>query len=211
MFHKKFIKVVLTILATIIISTGANAQTTPNERQARQMFDKAYNLVFGPQGSRLHYDVNILGLYKTNGTIWYKDKKAKFIENRYLSWTDGVTYYLVDKKKKVVEVHRNDSDDKDQYSKEFKFNPEDYTYNVEAVDEGYQLTLKAKPGKKGMKEIKGIIDRKTYAPKSLKIKVKMIWARIKISDFQSGNIDDSIFIFPKEQYKDYPVVDKRKK
>ena len=204
-------KVVLTILTTILISTGANAQLTPNEKQARQMFDRTYNMVFGPQGSTLHYDVNILGLYKTNGTIWYKDKKAKFIESRYLSWTDGVTYYLVDKKKKVVEVHRNDSDNKDQYSKEFKFTPDDYTYNVEVVAEGYQLTLKAKPGKKGMKEIKAIIDRKTYAPISLKIKVKMIWARIKISNFRSGKIDDNIFVFPKSQFSDYPFVDKRKK
>ena len=40
-----------------------------NEQQARQIFDKAYNQVFGPQGSTLHYDVNIIGIYKTNGTI----------------------------------------------------------------------------------------------------------------------------------------------
>ena len=43
-----------------------------NARQAREMFDKVYQKTFGPQGSKLSYSVNIIGLYKTSGTIWLK-------------------------------------------------------------------------------------------------------------------------------------------
>ena len=53
------------------------AQETANSRQARRIFNSAYQQVFGEKGATLHYDVNITGLYKTHGTIWYKGKKSK--------------------------------------------------------------------------------------------------------------------------------------
>ena len=64
------------VLLYLIIIAGVlnmTAQTTTAPNEARQTFDKVYNMVFGPQGSTLRYDVNIIGLYKTHGTIWYKD------------------------------------------------------------------------------------------------------------------------------------------
>ena len=60
-----------------------------------------------------------------------------------------------------------------------------------------------------MKIIKALIDKKTRAPISLKIKVAFFWANIKISNFKSGNIDNNIFVFPKNQYKTYTFIDKR--
>jgi hypothetical protein len=47
-----------------------HAQDTPNARQARRIFNSAYQQVFGEQGASLRYDVNITGIYKTHGTIW---------------------------------------------------------------------------------------------------------------------------------------------
>ena len=40
------------------------AQETANSRQARRIFNSAYQQVFGEKGATLHYDVNITGLYK---------------------------------------------------------------------------------------------------------------------------------------------------
>ena len=55
------------------------------------------------------------------------------------------------------------------------------------------------------------MDRKTYAPISLKVKVAFIWTTIKISDFSAGNISDETFVFPRKRYeKGYKFVDKRK-
>ena len=48
----------------------AQTEETPNARQARRIFNNTYQQVFGEQGATLHYDVNIIGIYKTNGTIW---------------------------------------------------------------------------------------------------------------------------------------------
>jgi hypothetical protein len=71
------------------------------------------------------------------------------------------------------------------------------------------LTLKAKDGAKGIKEIRALVERKTYHPIRLRIKISFIWTTIKISDFRSGGITDEMITFPKEQYKDYIFVDKR--
>ena len=190
----------------------AQADETPNSRQARRIFNQAYNQVFGEQGATLHYDVNIIGIYKTNGTIWYKGKKSKFVDAKMNSWNDGTTVYTIkkkNKKKKEVEIHNAKNNKSDKYSRKFKFEPENFDYSITEEQEGLMLRLKAKDGVKGIKEILALVERKTYNPIRLRIKISCIWTTIKISDFHSGGITDEMLAFPKEQYKDYVFVDKR--
>ena len=71
------------------------------------------------------------------------------------------------------------------------------------------ITLKAKKGAKGIKEVHALVERKTYNPINVRIKISIIWTTIKISNFHSGGITDEMLRFPKEQYKDYEFVDKR--
>lgn len=206
MRNKLFFIVMLMLSALCSV----HADETPNSRQARRIFNQAYQQVFGEQGATLHYDVNIIGLYKTNGTIWYKGKKSKFEDSKVISWNDGTTIHSVKKKKKkkeveVVDAHNNKSD---KYSSKFRFEPENFDYSIAEVDEGLMVTLKAKKGVKGIKEIHALLERKTYHPISLRIKVSIIWTTIKISNFQSGGITDEMLRFPKEQYGDYKFVEK---
>ena len=185
------------------------AQETANSRQARRIFNSAYQQVFGDQGAALRYDVNITGLYKTHGTIWYKGKKSKFEDAKMNSWNDGQTVYTVKKKKREVEIHNAKNNKSDKYSQKFKFDPENYTYSIAEEEEGMMVTLKLIKGKKGMKEIHALLERKTYHPIRVRIKIAFIWTTIKISNFRSGGITDEMLRFPKEQYKDYKFVDKR--
>lgn len=199
------------LLAIILLAVPhfLSAQETANSRQARQMFDHTYNMVFGAQGCSLNYDVNLVGVYKARGSICYKGKKSKFVESRYIAWNDGVTHTLVDNKKKTVSIFDAESDKKDKYSSNFKFSPDDYTYSVENAEGGYLLTLKLKNGRKGMKIVKALIDKQTRAPINLRIKVALFWAHINITNFKSGNISDAIFKFPAKQYTSYKIIDKR--
>ena len=205
-------KIVLVIMLLIAALCTAQADETPNSRQARRIFNQAYNQVFGEQGATLHYDVNIIGIYKTNGTIWYKGKKSKFVDAKMNSWNDGTTVYTIkkkNKKKKEVEIHNAKNNKSDKYSRKFKFEPENFDYSITEEQEGLMLRLKAKDGVKGIKEILALVERKTYNPIRLRIKISFIWTTIKISDFHSGGITDEMLAFPKEQYKDYVFVDKR--
>ena len=202
-------KIVLMVLMLLTVLCSVHAEETPNSRQARRIFNQAYQQVFGEQGATLHYDVNITGIYKTNGTIWYKGKKSKFQDSKMRSWNDGRLVLTVKKKKKEVEVHSAKNNKSDKYSQKFKFEPDNYDYSIAEDPEGLMLTLKAKKGKKGMKEIHALVERQTYHPIRLRIKVAFIWTTIKISDFKSGGITDEMLRFPKEQFQDYKYVDKR--
>lgn len=187
---------------------SVHAQDTPNSRQARRVFNQAYNQVFGPDGATLHYDVNIIGIYKTNGTIWIKEKKSKFEDAKMKSWNDGTTVYTVKRKKREVEIYSAANNKQDKHSRKFKFDPENFDYSIAEDPQGLKLTLKAKKGVKGIKEAHVVLTRKTYYPVSVRIKIAFIWTTIKISDFQLG-VTDEVLLFPKEKYKDYKFVDKR--
>ena len=203
---------ILTLLLSVLNPVLAqDSDMTANERQAKRIFNQAYQQVFGEQGAKLHYDVNIIGIYKTSGTIWFKGKKKKFVDAKVNSWNDGETVYTVKKKKKKkeVEVRSAKNNKQDKYSGKFKFVPENFDYSVANDEEGLMLTLKAKKGAKGIKEVHALVKRQTYEPIRVRIKISIIWTTIKISDFQSGGITDEMLSFPKEQYKDYKFVDKR--
>ena len=198
------------VLTLLTVLCSVHAEETPNSRQARRIFNQAYQQVFGEQGATLHYDVNITGLYKTSGTIWYKGKKSKFEDAKMKSWNDGQVVYIIKKRKKnEVEIHDAKNNKSDKYSSKFKFEPENFDYSVSEDPKGLMLTLKAKKGKKGIKEVRALVERKTYNPISVRVKISFIWTTIKISDFKSGDITDAILRFPREDYQGYKYVDKR--
>ena len=204
---KRFFLMCLVLLSMVM----AQAQTTAQQNEARKTFDKVYNMVFGPQGSTLRYDVNIIGLYKTHGTIWYKGKKQRFSDERVNTWNDGTTAYMVFRKKKTVEIHEANSDKKDKYSGKFKFSLDDFDYSMKTEGSDLLFILKQRKKAKGtIKEVRALVDAKTLAPKFVKIKVALFWAKIKISNFKSGGISDDMFVFPAKNYKEgYKWIDKR--
>lgn len=207
------------ILTALFTAFGLNAQaetfssfssTTNTNPTGRELFEKVYNLVFGPQGSTLQYKVNIIGLYKTQGTIIYKGKKIHYNEPRYMAWEDGVTAYMLDKKKKEVNIYRYDDDRKDQYLSKFKYDVNNFDYSY--TTEGDYYLVKAKLKKStflGIKYVEAKVLRSNLTPVSMKIKIAFFSTTVLIDNFRSGKIADSNFVFPKDQYKDYKFTDHR--
>ncbi len=207
------IRIVLLLMLLLTALCSVQAAETPNARQARRIFNSAYQQVFGDQGATLRYDVNIIGIYKTHGTIWYKGKKSKFVDEKMNSWNDGTTVYTIKKKKRKneVEIYNARNNKSDKYSSKFKFEPDNFDYSIAEHEDGLMVILKAKKGVKGIKEVHALVARGTYHPIRLRIKIAFVWTTIKISNFRSGGITDEILRFPREQYKDYHFVDKRDK
>ena len=188
----------------------AQEQETPNAKQAHRIFMDIYGKLFGEEGGTLHYKVNIIGIYKTEGTIWMKQKKSKFIDERYIAWNDDVTYYRLERKKNRVTIYDAHSDKRDKYATKFKFEPDNYTYSIkDEKKKGIAITLKAKKGVKGIKEARVMLERNTLTPTSIRIRLGIFHTTIKISNFKLGGISDEMFKFPKEQYKHCEYVDKR--
>lgn len=203
------------LFTLLLIVTGAfntmsaQEKLTPNEQQARRIFDEAYNMVYGPKGSELTYSVNIIGIYKTKGTIWTMGKMSKFTDEKYIAWNDNVTYYRLERKKKTITIFNAHDDQRDKYATKFKFYPENYRYNIKDDKNGLMITLKLKSNAKGIKEVRALLDKHTHYPLSVRIKFGIFHVTIKISQFKTGGISEQIFKFPKEQYKDYKYIDKR--
>ena len=189
----------------------AQEKETPNAQQARRMFMETYRMIFGEQGSQLTYNVNIIGIYKTQGTIWTKGKKSKFIDEKYIAWNDDVTYYRLERKKSKIVVYDAHSDERDKYATKFKFSPDNYTYSIKDSQEGYYITLKAKKGVKGIKEARCLLDKKTRYPISVRIKMGFFHTTIKISNVKVGGLSDDLFRFPRDKYpaSKYEYDDKR--
>jgi hypothetical protein len=141
--------------------------------------------------------------------VWYKGKKSRFVSKNSLGWNDGVTAYYTKEKKKTVEIYNASSKKKSKYEDKFKFNPDDYNYSIASEQDGYVITLKAKKGVDGVKEARVLLDKRSRAPKHLKIKVAFFWANVDVSNFRSGDIDDSIFQFPQAKFSGYKFIDKR--
>ena len=205
---KRFFTLFFIMMGTLT-SMSAQEKLTPNEQQARRIFDEAFNMVYGPKGSELTYSVNIIGIYKTKGTIWTMGKMSKFADEKYIAWNDDVTYYRLERKKKTITIYSAHDDERDKYATKFKFYPENYRYNIKDDKKGLLITLKLKPKAKGIKEVRALLDKRTHYPLSVRIKFGLFHVTIKISHFKTGGISEQLFKFPKEQYKDYKYIDKR--
>ena len=201
----------LLFLFLIILSTvSASAQETANARQAKRVFNTAWNHIYGKEGVRFHYKIDILHLYKEEGTSWNKGDKAKSEYKDSKMWNNGDVKYILREKKGIVEIHDPKVNKKNDKLQMFKFEPDSYNYSIAKDPNGLQVTLEAKPGAKvKMKKIIALLTPGNYYPKKLRIKVSIFWATISFSDFQAGNIDDSVFEFPKEKYSNYKIVDER--
>lgn len=205
MNYKNYILLFLTtILSCFLMPAEADAANDP---KAKELFNKVYNLVFGPQGSALSYKVNIVGLYKTNGSIVYKGKKVHYSEARFDAWEDGTTAYKVDKKKKEVNIYATNDDNKDKYMSKFKYNLNDFDYSYKTEGDYYLITGKVRNSSFfGIKAMTCKVRKSNLYPVSIKIKVGIMSTTVQITSFRSGNIADSNFIFPKDKFKGYKFI-----
>ena len=208
MRHKFIVSILISFLC-LSVQARANGSAT-SDPKARELFNKVYNMVFGPQGSALSYKVNIIGIYKTEGNIVYKGKKLHYAEARYMAWEDGITAYMVDKKKQQVNIYRFDDDNKDKYLSKFKYDVNNFDYSYVTEGNYYLVTAKVKnPSLFGIRSVTARVRKDNLYPVSLTIKLALLRTTVQISNFRSGKIADSNFVFPKEKFKDYEFIDHR--
>lgn len=180
-----------------------------NARQARAIFNRVYNRVFGPEGCRLGYSINIIGIYKTAGNVVMKGKKSHYAEKRYHGWTDGRTLWRADTKKRVVDIFDMTKEHSDNMLSKFKFDVNKFSYSWQHTDEGKVINVDAPSGFGGIRHAKIVLDRRTEAPLALKIKVAFFWTTVRLSGFRTGGVADSEFRFPRTRFKDYRFCDHR--
>lgn len=207
---KWWVRVLLVLITYHLSLITAFPQETPNARQAKRVFNTAWNHIYGTEGVKFHYKIDILHLYKEEGTSWNKGDMAKSEHKNTINYSDGKLKHIVRTNKKVVELHDPKVNKADEKLQMFKFDPDSYDYSIAKEGDDLLVSLVAKPkADVKMKKIEALLTPGNYYPKRLRIKVSIFWCTITFSDFQAGNIDDAVFVYPKEKYKDYKVVDLR--
>lgn len=208
-FNKSCILAVLMLLSSLMAVAAPPVSKATNEKQARALFNEVYKKVFGPEGCSLSYSINIIGIYKTAGTVAMRGKKLHYTEKRYHAWSDGHTLYRVDTKKQEVDIFDPNKVNKDNMASKYTYDLNKFEYSWSSAKEGIVINIDAPSGSSGVKHAKAIIDRKTHNPLAIKVKVAFIWTTVKLSNFRSGGINDNIFVFPRNKFKSYKFVDKR--
>ena len=208
--RQKTIIISLFLFALCLPLGAAENSSLASDATAKELFNKVYNLVFGPQGSALSYKVNIIGIYKPEGNIVYKGKKLHYAEARYMAWEDGITAYMVDKKKRQVNIYRYDDDNKDKYLSKFKYDVNNFDFSYEKDGDYYLITAKVKNASFfGIRSVTARVYKTNLHPVSLTIKLSFFRTTVQVSNFRSGKIADSNFVFPKDRFKDYEFIDHR--
>lgn len=191
------------------VSLGLQAKSA-NDPKAKELFSKVHDMVFGPKGSLISYDVNIIGLYKTKGTIIYKGKKRQYSESRYMAWEDGVTAYMVDKEKKEVKIFKADDDSRAKYMSKFKYDLDNFDYSYKTEGDYYLLTAAVRDaGFFGVRWVTVKARRDNLHPVSLQVKLAFLRTTVAITKFRCGDIDDATFVFPREKFSGYTFIDNR--
>ncbi|MBQ2176682.1 MAG: hypothetical protein II453_17115, partial [Alphaproteobacteria bacterium] len=72
------------------------------------------------------------------------------------------------------------------------------------------VTAKVKnPSLFGIRSVTAKVRKDNLHPVSLTIKLALLRTTVQISNFRSGKIADSNFVFPKEKFKGYQFIDHR--
>lgn len=87
--------IVCTLITPAVLADNPAKTTVPasEEKQARDIFDKAFDKLFGPEGCSLDYNLNVIGLFKNKGSIWKKGMKIKYIDDKHEGW---MRYKIID-------------------------------------------------------------------------------------------------------------------
>lgn len=193
-----------TMLLLLFLPISAQAS---NATEARALFNNAWRMFTSPNGCSLSYSVNIIGIYKTAGTIWVKGKRQHYQEKRYCGWSDPKHFYKVDLKKRTVDFHNPNSAKRDKYLSKFTFSPNDYNYSWASDKEGLVITMEGKDGvKSSVKHAKLVLDRRTHYPIAIKVRVAFFWTTVKISHFHPGISNDDIFVYPAARFKGFKFM-----
>jgi hypothetical protein len=92
----------------------------------------------------------------------------------------------------------------------FKYDLNNFAYSYKVKGDYYELTAKVKNSKFfGIRSVTALVRKSNLHPVSLSIKLAFLTTTVQISNFRSGNIDESVFTFPKHRFTDYQYIDHR--
>lgn len=196
----------LFILSLLLSTTLIFAQ---NATQARKILDKTASIISNKNGASANFSIS--GKYgNTSGTISIKGNKFNARTAQAIVWFDGKTQWTYVKANQEVNIN-TPTEAQQQSMNPYKFiniYKNGFNLSMKNVTGGWQIHMYATNQKRTIKEMYIDID-KNYLPKTIKMRQSNGWTTIKVSNFKSQKLDDSIFRFNAKDYPQAEVIDLR--
>ncbi len=186
--------------------------TTPllsTAQTARQVLDRAAAVVTAKQGAKASFTIKGTQL-NTTGTIAIKGRKFQATTPQATVWFDGKTQWTYVNKNDEVNITTPSAQQVNA------INP--YTF-IYIYKDGYASSLVSGKAnyevhltttkQKAISEMYLLIDKKSYAPKQIRMKQKNGWTTIDISNFKQTALADGIFRFNTKDFPTAEVIDLR--
>lgn len=178
-------------------------------QNAKQVLDKTASVVSNKSGVEASFTISSKQYGNTNGTIAIKGRKFHADTNEATVWFDGKTQWTYVKQNDEVNVNNPTAADLqaiNPYNFIYMYK-QGYAFSMSTSGNSYVVTLKGKD--KGVREMVITIHKKTYVPTQIRMLQNKQWTTIKVSNFRTAKLSDSIFRFNPKSYPNAEVIDLR--
>jgi len=182
------------------------------EAEAKEVLDRTLTQFTHKGGAKIGYHFKVGKLFDRSGTFMFKDDKSLAFGKKEIVWNNGKTVWILDKKSRVVKIMSPGASRKGHKSldEELAIVRNSYKLSMTSDGDNYCIYMKAIKRHADIKQGYLYIDKKTFNPVHIRMKVAFIWATIDIWDFETANYKDEMFTFPVSKYPDVKIIDKRK-
>jgi len=198
-------KRIISIITLVLVCTLSYAQT------ARQVLDKAAEIVSNKQGVTAKFTISSANIGTTNGSISVKGNKFHASTPVATIWFDGKTQWTYMKNNDEVNVS-NPSEADLQAINPYNFinlYRNGFNYTMTTKGGNYEVHLTATNKKRSVQEMYITVNKSTNVPTQVKMRQASGWTTIKISNFKATKLADSLFRFNAKEYPHAEVIDLR--
>ena len=194
----------LCLLLTGTVATGL-AQT------AKQVLDKCAATVSAASGVSARFIMNSAQYGNSSGTIAIKGQKFCMKSAQTSMWFDGTTLWTYVASNDEVNISKPTAQQlqtlnpytfinlyKKGFSQTMTTSATDFNVHLTATDQQHKI-----------REAFLTIDKKSYAPKEIKMLTGNKWTTFSISDMKAETLADAAFRFDSKAYPDAEVIDLR--
>ena len=178
-------------------------------QSATKVLDKTASVVSNKNGVEASFTISSKQYGDAKGTISVKGKKFYANTSAGIVWFDGKTQWTYVQQNDEVNICNPTQADLqaiNPYNFIYMYK-QGYTSTMSTNGNSYVVTLKGKDKK--IQEMVITINKQTYVPTQIRMLQNKQWTTVKVSNFRTVKLSDSIFRFNSKAYPNAEIIDLR--
>ena len=176
--------------------------------KAHEILLKTLALIQNPGGAQMDYRLRV-AFYTKQGHIMFKGEKFRRESKKTIDWFDGNTFWSLTKSSNVCKIQRPKKHTDQNLASMMNAINSGCSYTMKDQGTLWHIRIKANTGSAKIKEAEVTVNKATYAPVQLRVKLGLLWANITLSNFQTANFNNDTFRFDPKKHPNAKIVDKR--